>query len=95
MSTETDQASEPDFTVDATEYEVGQDTVRPFGLDIHNPVFVISSTLIVAFVALVLVLPDRSESFFGWLRPWLTSTFDWAFMTAGNIFVLFCLFLVA
>lgn len=22
-----------------TEYELGQDNVRPFGLDIHNPVF--------------------------------------------------------
>jgi len=25
-----------------TDYEVGQDNITPFGLDIHNPVFLIS-----------------------------------------------------
>jgi BCCT family betaine/carnitine transporter len=94
MSTNTEPVVEQDFTVDATDYEVGQDNIRPFGLDIHNPVFVISATVIVGFVVLVLLFPTVSESFFGWLRPWLTSTFDWLFMSAGNIFVLFCLFLV-
>jgi BCCT family betaine/carnitine transporter len=91
MSTEVDQ---PDFTAEATDYEIGQDNIRPFGLDIHNPVFVFSSTVVIAFVVLVLLLPEGSASFFGWLRPWLTSTFDWLLMTATNIFVLFCLFLV-
>jgi len=91
MSTEVEQ---PDFTAEATDYEIGQDNIRPFGLDIHNPVFVFSSTVVIAFVVLVLLLPDGSASFFGWLRPWLTSTFDWLLMTATNIFVLFCLFLV-
>ena len=31
---------------------------------------------------------------FGALRAWLMSTFDWVFMSAGNLFVLFCLMLV-
>ena len=26
-----------------TDFELGQDNIRPFGLDIHNPVFLISS----------------------------------------------------
>ncbi len=95
MSTESERITEQAFTVEATEYEIGQDNIRPFGLDIHNPVFVVSATTIVTFTALVLLFPTGSESFFGWLRPWLTSTFDWLFMSAGNIFVLFCLFLVA
>ena len=34
-----------------TEYELGQDNIRPFGLDIHNPVFVISSVVIAGFVS--------------------------------------------
>ena len=34
---------------------------------------------------------DASGRFFGWLRPALTSTFDWFFLSAANIFVLFCL----
>ena len=77
-----------------TDYEVGQDNVRILGLDLHNPVFFISAVVIVAFVILVLMFQEGAGEFFGWLRPWLTSTFDWLFMTAANIFVLFCLFLV-
>ncbi len=33
-----------------TDYEVGQDNVQIFGLDVHNPVFAISGLTIVAFV---------------------------------------------
>jgi preprotein translocase subunit SecF len=36
----------------------------------------------------------QATEFFGWLRPFLTSTFDWFFLSAGNIFVLFCLLLL-
>ena len=78
-----------------TDYEIGQDNVRILGLDLHNPVFFISAVVIVAFVILVLMFQEGAAEFFGWLRPWLTSTFDWLFMVAANIFVLFCLFLVA
>jgi len=86
--------TEQDFTVEATDYTVGQDNIQLFGLDIHNPVFVVSGLTIIAFVLLTLMFQQGAEDFFGWLRPWLTSTFDWLFMSAANIFVLFCLFLV-
>ncbi|MEZ5478920.1 MAG: BCCT family transporter, partial [Thiolinea sp.] len=33
-------------------------------------------------------------SLFGWLRPAITSTFDWFFLSAGNIFVIFALLLI-
>ncbi len=87
-------ALEQDFTVDATDYEVGQDNIQILGLDIHNPVFFISAVTIVGFVILALMFQEGTAAFFGWLRPWLTSTFDWVFMSAANIFVLFCLFLI-
>jgi BCCT family betaine/carnitine transporter len=77
-----------------SDYEVGQDNVRLFGLDIHNPVFVISGLTIVAFVLVTLMFQAEATEFFGWLRPALTSTFDWFFLAAANIFVLFCLFLM-
>ena len=77
-----------------TDYEIGQDNVRILGLDLHNPVFFISAVMIVGFVILVLMFQEGAAEFFGWLRPWLTSTFDWLFMAAANIFVLFCLFLI-
>lgn len=63
-----------------TDYEIGQDNVEgnvgPFGFDIHNPVFMISGLSIVAFVFYALALPEQASALFGWLRPWLTSTFD-------------------
>ncbi|MBK1667535.1 BCCT transporter [Rhodovibrio sodomensis] len=84
-----------DAAVVQTDYVVGQDNIQkqlgPFGLDIHNPVFVISGLVICAVVFYALALPDQAESFFGWLRPAVTSTFDWFFLLAGNIFVLVCI----
>ncbi|WP_071674648.1 BCCT family transporter [Nioella nitratireducens] len=81
-----------------TDYEIGQDnlegTVGPFGFDIHNPVFVISGLAIVAFVFYALALPEQSGSLFTWLFNSTTQTFDWFFIGAANIFVLFCLFLI-
>ncbi|WP_428696502.1 BCCT family transporter [Stappia sp.] len=91
---------EPEGAADIidTEFEIGQHNlegnVGPFGFDIHNPVFLISGLSIVAFVLYALAAPEQAASFFGWLRPMLTSTFDWFFLTAANIFVLFCLFLI-
>ncbi len=91
---------EPEGTSDliTTNYEIGQDnlegSVGPFGFDVHNPVFLISGLTIVAFVFYALALPEQASSFFGWLRPALTSNFDWFFLWSANIFVVFCLALI-
>ncbi|SLN39492.1 Glycine betaine transporter BetL [Falsiruegeria litorea R37] len=77
-----------------TDYEVGQDNVQVLGLDIHNPVFAISGLTIVAFVFFSLVFREQAGEFFGWLRVALTSRFDWVFMIACNIFVVFSLLLI-
>jgi len=81
-----------------TDFEIGHQNidgnVGPFGFDIHNPVFMISGLTIVAFVFYALALPEQASAIFGWLRPALTSTFDWFFLSAANIFVVFCLFLI-
>ena len=81
-------------TPETNDYKVGQDNIRIFGLDIHNPVFLISGVTIVLFVLFVLAFQEGAAEMFGALRPWLTSTFDWVFMGAANIFVLFCLYLI-
>lgn len=77
-----------------TDFNTGQDNITPFGLDIHNPVFLISSLSIIAFVLATLMFQAEATAFFGWLRPFLTSTFDWFFLSAANIFVLFCIMLL-
>jgi BCCT family betaine/carnitine transporter len=77
-----------------TDYATGRDNITPFGLDIHNPVFMISGLTIIAFVLITLAFQDSATEFFGWLRPFLTKTFDWFFLSAANIFVLFCVLLM-
>ena len=77
-----------------TDYELGQDNIQLLGLDVHNPVFVVSSLTIVAFVAGVLAFRDASAGVFDALYAWLTSTLDWVFMGTANVFVLFCLMLL-
>ncbi|WP_417517327.1 BCCT family transporter [Minwuia sp.] len=77
-----------------TDYEVGQSNIRPFGLDIHNPVFLVSGLAIVAFVVLTLAFQNQLEPVFTSMRGWLTSTLDWFFLLSANIFVLVCLFLI-
>ena len=78
-----------------TDYEIGEQNITPkigpFGLDIHNPVFVISGLVVVAFVIITLAFQTQVEPLFTALRGFLTSNFDWFFMIAGNIFVLVCL----
>jgi len=80
--------------VEETDYEIGQDNVQLFGLDVHNPVFLISGLTIIGFVLITLMFQQGASEFFGWLRPAVTSTFDWFFLSSGNIFVLFALLLV-
>ncbi|MBM9595845.1 BCCT family transporter [Roseitranquillus sediminis] len=88
----------PEASIIETDYVVGQDNVEgkvgPIGFDIHNPVFAISGITVVVFVFYALALPEQAASVFGWLRPALTDNFDWFFMIAANVFVVFCLALI-
>jgi BCCT family betaine/carnitine transporter len=76
---------------DASGYVVGQDNIEIFGLDIHNPVFVISALVVIAFVAFSLIFQTEAKDFFLTLRPWLTTNFDWLFLLTGNVIVATCL----
>ncbi len=63
-----------------TDYQIGQDNIElkigPFGLDIHNRVFMISGLTVIAFVILTLVFQSQLEPSFNGLRNWLTSNLD-------------------
>ena len=92
--TDTRDPMAPDGAVNPidTDYKVGQDNivvnVGPLGLDIHNRVFAVSGLLVVAFVVLTLAFQNQVEPLFSGMRSWLTSSLDWFFIAAGNIFVL-------
>ena len=50
--------------------------------------------VIAAFVIFALLQAGPTEAALNGIRGWLTSTFDWLFMGAANLFVLFSLFLI-
>lgn len=71
-------------------HEIGENNIHVLGLDIHNPVFLVSAILAVTLVVGTLLFQDQAAVVFGDMRTWITSTFDWFFVISANIFVLFC-----
>ncbi len=80
------------YSINNTDYTVGQDNVQRWGFDVHNPVFGISAGLILLFLVGVLVSDAASaKSVLDGFKWQLIGSFDWLFMWSGNIFVIFCL----
>jgi BCCT family betaine/carnitine transporter len=77
-----------------TDYEIGQDNIRTWGMDIHNPVFIVSSLLVSVFVIGTLLFPDSAKHVFDGSKAWSIDNFDWLFLVSSNFFVLFCLTLI-
>ena len=75
-------------------YKLGQDNLKKFGLDIHNPVFAISAILILIFVVGTLIAPKEAKEILDGAKWWSINNFDWLFMLSGNFFVIFCLLLI-
>lgn len=78
----------------SSSYKIGQDNLQKFGLDIHNPVFIISALIILVFVIATLSSPKEAKDVLGGVKWWAINNFDWLFMLSGNIFVIFCLALI-
>jgi len=72
-------------------HEVGEHNIQVMGLDIHNPVFMISGLLAVAVVTGTLLFQAQAAVLFADIRAWITLKLDWFFMLSANIVVLFCL----
>jgi len=83
------------YSIDNTDYTVGQDNVQKWGFDVHNPVFGISAGLVGLFLIAILVIdPATSKAFLDGLKWQIIGSFDSLFMWSANIFVVFCLALV-
>ena len=72
----------------------GQDNRQIFGLDINVPVFVVSGITILVFIIGALLFQDRAAATLSATRVWITTQFDWLFLSTGNICILSCLFLI-
>ena len=83
------------YSIDSTDYTIGQDNVQKWGFDVHNIVFGVSAGLIVLFlVGALLMDPESTKAALDGVKWKIIASFDWLFMWAGNIFVIFCLGLV-
>ncbi|MGC9461793.1 BCCT family transporter, partial [Vibrio genomosp. F10] len=83
------------YSIDSTDYTVGQDNVQKWGFDVHNPVFGISAGLIGLFLLAVLFSDaETAKTALDGVKWKIIGAFDWLFIWSGNIFVLFCLALV-
>ncbi|WP_418282399.1 BCCT family transporter [Halorubrum sp. DTA98] len=76
-----------------TDREPGDNNWQGFGFDINPPVFLISGGLIVLFVALSLLFPDRAGEVFQQMRVSVSDYFDWLFIIAANLFIIFMVYL--
>ena len=83
------------YSIENTDYTVGQDNVQKWGFDVHNPVFGTSAGLIIVFlIALLLVDPATAKAALDGVKWQIIGSFDDLFMWAGNIFLIFCIGLV-
>jgi betaine/carnitine transporter, BCCT family len=91
---------EPEGKADVinTDYEIGQDNIErqigPFGLDIHNPVFLISGIAVVIFVFYTIALPEQAAAVFSAMFNFTTKNFDWFLIGAADLVVIFALLLI-
>lgn len=78
------------YSIDTTDYEVGQDNVQKWGFDVHNPVFGISAGLILLFLgSLLFVDPSVAKDTLNAVKNSIIDQFDGLFMWSANFFVLF------
>ena len=71
------------------DHEIGDNNVQRFGLDVHNPVFAVSALLAIATVLGTLAFREPAAALFQSLREWTMAGFDWFFLLAVNLFLLF------
>ena len=74
-----------------SDYTAGEDNVRLWGMDIHNPVFFVSASLIVLFVMATIQFPTHANEILASVRAWCLATFDSFMMISVSLILLFCL----
>lgn len=83
------------YSIESTDYTVGQDNVKRWGFDVHNPVFALSAGLILLFLLATLFTDSATaKATLDGLKWNIIGSFDSFFIWSANIFVIFCLFLL-
>ena len=83
------------YSIETTDYQVGQDNVQKWGFDIHNPVFGISAGLVIlCLLSLLIVEPATARDALNGLRNGIIADFDLFFMWSTNFFIVFAIALL-
>lgn len=78
------------YSIDSTDYQVGQDNVTKWGMDVHNTVFIGSLGLSLLFIVTLLLLsPADAKAAIDSVKGSVLSHFDFLFMWGANIFLIF------
>ena len=77
-----------------TDYVIGQDNIQIYGLDVHNPVFAMSASLVLIFSSLALAFPETSTSILVGSRDLILDLFDTMFSLSITALTCFILFLI-
>ena len=85
------EASAPHDDAYETDYEIGQDNVEVLGLDVHNPVFFLAASLILAFAGLTLIFPEVAGNYLVTAKTYTLQSFDWLFAITPVIVFVFCI----
>ncbi|NOI65040.1 BCCT family transporter [Vibrio sp. 99-8-1] len=77
------------YSIESTDYQVGQDNISKWGMDVHNIVFTASVGLSILFIATLLVLsPSEAKAAIDTVKGAVLSNFDFLFMWGANILLL-------
>ncbi len=74
-----------------SDYTIGENNIQVMGMDIHNPVFFVSASFIVAFVLFTIQFPVETNQALAAGRSWCLATFDSFMMMSVSAILLFCL----
>lgn len=64
--------------------------VHKYGLEMHNPVFIVSAVLIFLFGALTLGFPEKSNAILNGAKLWTLHKFDWLYAATPLIVLAVC-----
>ncbi|MGV3002278.1 BCCT family transporter [Vibrio sp.] len=82
------------YSIDSTDYEIGQDNVVRWGMDIHNTVFIVSVSLSILFIVTLLALsPADAKAAIDSVKGAVLSNFDFLFVWGANFLLLFAVVL--
>lgn len=83
------------YSIETTDYRVGQDNTQKWGFDVHTPVFTISSGLIITFLVIVLASdPKVANTVLNNVRTSIITRFDDFFMWTTDFFLIFAFVLM-